>query len=48
MGNAYAMAKALGISTDDKDQFVPVKEKKKDYYDLVSDQISGKTITKKE
>ena len=48
MGNAYAMAKALGISTDDKDQFVPVKDKKKDYYDLVSVQISGKTITKKE
>lgn len=50
MGNAYAMAKALDISTDNKDQFVPVKVKEggEDYYDLVSLQISGKTITKEE
>lgn len=48
MGNAYAMAKALDISTDNKDQFVPVKGDEEDYYDLVSVQISGKTITKKE
>lgn len=48
MGNAYAMAKALDISTDNKDQFVPVTGDEEDYYDLVSLQISGKTITKEE
>lgn len=48
MGNAYAMAKALQIDTKDKEHFIPVKEGGDNYYDLVSLEISDRTIKKED
>lgn len=48
MGNAYAMAKALQIDTKDKEHFIPAKEGGDNYYDLVSLEISDRTIKKED
>ncbi len=44
MGNAYAMAKALKIDTNDKDHFIPEQSGGKNYYDLISIEMSGEEI----
>ena len=48
MGNAYAMAKALQIDTKDKEHFIPAEEGGENYYDLVSLEISDRTIKKED